>query len=193
MEQVQGKVSYIGSKTLDNGVVLYSMAIAGRDGFLLCGDQKPDAQKGQKVSVVVNGNKADMDTFMNLGWPDKKQGQSQGGGQQKAGGGGTSRDQYWERKEEKDEKRELVMALQNARYSALQTLQLAKDLDAIQLPAKKAAKLGALDEMIEEYTDKYFRQNMSAEEPGVDAPKATKEANEEQQYSLDDFNDLDEI
>lgn len=194
METYKGKVSYIGSTNF-NGTTLYSLALSGQDGFFLCGSNKPDAQKGQMVQFLADPNsknKVDMNSFENLGYPDDKSATKTSGATNK--GGSMSKNDYWEKKAEGDEQRELTMALENARYSAIQFITLAEKLDAVPLPAKKADKLPALEEMLSEYTDKFFRDNLTAKAPdfGIDSPnEEPADSTSEDDLDLDDFDELE--
>jgi len=189
METVTGVVFRVYENEFEKKT-LYSVKLDGNDNFYGMGEKRfeKSVQEGNKITIQyeVNGKGKNVVKRVRLdGIGDPIESKPKGGkgkgnykGGNKSGGGNGMSKADWADKDKR-------IQYQAARNSALEFLRLASDEDAIDYPkgatkTAKAARMTALEGLVDKYTALYFRdiENFSACERAdaeVDAPAAVKE------------------
>lgn len=147
-----------------------------------CGFNGVPCQEGDQISVPVTQNgrflNADVKNMQILGRgntaPQQQQaprqyadsGKQAYGGGKKASGGGFSR--------KMDDPVQISIVQQSARNAAIQAVQLAAQLEAVPLPAKKADKFDALLALVDQVTERYFKSTQQVASDGGYVERAEK-------------------
>lgn len=170
--KAQGIVSYMNSRPAGKGTV-HSFRLVNDEAWYNCGFKKPDFQKGDEVrfeyTVGNYGPDVDMDSIKSRPSqaPQSHQGGSASkysGGKKKSYGGGGAKDDYWQKKDERDINitQPLIM------YQA--ATQVAKDISIAALQAgilptagtKKADKWESFLDIVREVRGEVFGDYMRA-------------------------------
>ena len=156
---VKGIVERLTSKDV-NGTVLWSFKLRNDNTWYRSGKYKPDIKENQKVTFeLYNAEKNQVDgrSLKTHGFAEPK---PASGGSSGGGGAGMTKNDYWERKEERDLEKDHVYALQNARYAAIQFLNALIENGAVSLGQQKAKKLDTYQSLFYEYVEKFYKENL---------------------------------
>lgn len=155
-QTVTGIVESVDTRQTSVGT-MYNLKVNGKSyGY---GKYAPKAKVGDTVTfgVVYRGEYANVDTkniqvTPGAGAPPE----ARTGGRTASAGGGMGKDDYWERKEAKDEARQTIISKQSALNSALAFVGMLQT--GGWLPSVKTSKGSAemLEELVAHYRDKFY-------------------------------------
>lgn len=149
-----------------------------------CGFDGVPCSEGDRVSFPVTQNgrflNADVKNMQVLGKANVAPQQSSGN-YQNTGGGGTSKSAVrsggrgsYGGGRKLDDPVQVSITQQSARNAAIQALSVAVQADAVPLPAKKADKLDAFLALVDQVTERYYKETWEVAEAGGYTERADK-------------------
>lgn len=176
MSRVQGTVASILTSNGKNGTTFYRFTVDGDQRQFGLGAKQPQFTRGQMVSFVTNktergfweveGNVETLaqssPTILNTTTPSRN----------------TSKDDYWTAKEARDIEKDKIIQLQSCRNSAIETVKLLLDKEAIKVPAANK-RYDFILSLIDEVTQHYVAKNDGRNQEKVpDEPEQEEAQNE---------------
>ena len=165
MAYVNGKIAFVNEKNW-NGKTLYSLKLQNDDALYMCGERKPNANKGDFVSFGFkeggNGrHSVDVKTI------EVKKAEVVSAG---SGNFGKMENTSYDKRQE-------TIEYQAARNSAIAAANVILTAGALKLPAKEADKYKVVVELIHDLTGRYFAETKTlGKGPDPEEVKAEAEA-----------------
>jgi hypothetical protein len=198
---LKGVVGYVSSNDWDDRrtgekIKLWSFKVEGDNTWYRTGQKEPAFKKGQSIQFDVKDAKGnvDFDSIEVLESEVKVAPKPAASGRSASGSAG-SRDDYWANKEQRDlAKDERYQTVDIPRMTfctsqdaavALVTAAIEKDILPIPKDSAKSARLKGVLNMVDELTDRFFKQRMAASTEGkVEKEEQAEPASKEK--TLDD-------
>lgn len=160
------------------GTTLYSFTLKGKDGFFRTGEAPLRHKEGSYIRFNHNNkNTVDLGSIEVIKTVEATKGPAA-----YSSPAPMSKDDYWNKRSEKDEAVQKVIQYQSARNSAISVLDIATKLEAIKLPTKAADRLESLIEIVEELTLNFYKKASSFGQETDDNPQDDKKADEDVVY-----------
>lgn len=165
MSKITGVVEALSSKDTSFGE-MWNARVNGTNYGM--GKFKPKFGVGDNISfsVTYNGKYANVDyksLVVEPGTGGPAAPQKSFGQATKAAGGGMGKDDYWERKELKDEQRQGIISRQSALNSSLAFVAILAQSGALPAPAKAKDQVTTLENIVAHYRDKFLAEALQTD------------------------------
>lgn len=178
MSRVQGTVASILTSNGKNGTTFYRFTVDGDQRQFGLGAKQPQFTRGQMVSFITNKTERG---FWEVEGNVETLSQTQTTTFSVApttNSSTYSKDDYWKAKEERDIEKDKVIQLQSCRNSAIETVKLLLDKEAIKVPAANK-RYDFILSLIDEVTQHYVAKNDGRNQEKVpDEPEQEEAQNE---------------
>lgn len=191
---MKGTVSFVGSKDF-NDQKYWSFQLEESDTYIRTGTRRPYCKVGDLVEFKTREHRGATYVDGNvevLEWGSKRKGNSsQGRNSGRASSrrvGSGSRDNYWEKKAEKDEETGRRVTWAGSMNTAIDLVRLMLENNALKLPTKQADKWDVIREVVVGEAEKLYEKARQVGDVGVEkGEKGDPEPSEEP--SEPDWND----
>lgn len=152
---MQGQVAYVNEKQW-NGKMLYSFKLTNDDALYMCGNKKPFINKGDYIDFTFSQSPKGQ-SIVDPAQITVKKAEVMTAGKSNF--------------EKANDTRQRTIEWQAARNSAIAAVEVIVKANALKLPAKEAAKMDVVLELISELTRKYFDETHSFDKPKNTLPE----------------------